>query len=64
MSISQTWNIEKADHALDQWRVLEIKALELLKIVGELRFNKSIELVLFRRDIYDSRPSGLIQLHK
>ena len=48
---------------LSQWREKEKTALELLQIVGELRFNRSIELVFFRRDIYDSRPSELIDVH-
>ncbi|RMG80889.1 MAG: glyceraldehyde-3-phosphate dehydrogenase [Bacteroidetes bacterium] len=53
----------KADSALNQWREKEKTALELLQIVGELRFDKSIELVLFRRDIYDARPSELLNHH-
>ena len=49
--------------ALKDWREKEKIALELLQIVGELRFDRSIELVFFRRDIYDTRPSQLIQYH-
>jgi glyceraldehyde 3-phosphate dehydrogenase len=49
--------------ALKDWREKEKLALELLQIVGELRFDRSIELVFFRRDIYDTRPSQLIQYH-
>lgn len=49
---------------LEQWRNQEIIALELLKVVGELRFNHSIELVLFRRHIYDCQPSKLIGMHR
>lgn len=51
------------ENFLREWREMEKKALELLQIVGELRFDRSIELVLFRRDIYDSRPSELLQIH-
>jgi len=53
----------KNDSFLSQWREKEKTALELLQIVGELRFDRSIELVLFRKDIYDARPSELIDLH-
>ena len=48
---------------LASWREKEKKALELLRITGELRFDRSVELVFFRKDIYDSRPSELLNLH-
>ncbi|MCR9286422.1 MAG: glyceraldehyde-3-phosphate dehydrogenase [Bacteroidetes bacterium] len=51
------------DSSLNRWRKKEKTALELLQIVGELRFDKSIELVLFRRDIYDARPSEVLHDH-
>ncbi len=51
------------DSSLKKWREKEKKALELLRIVGELRFDKAVELILFRRDIYDARPSELINNH-
>lgn len=63
MDVTSKEQKSKVDRTLEQWRNLETKALDLLRIVGELRFNRSIELVLFRRDIYDSRPSGLIKNH-
>lgn len=53
----------KNDSFLSDWREKEKTALELLQIVGELRFDRSIELVFFRRDIYDTRPSELIDIH-
>ena len=54
---------EKSDHTLKGWREEEKKALELLRIVGDLRFDKSVELVLFRHDLYDVRPSQVIADH-
>ncbi len=54
---------KEVDTSLKRWREKEKKALELLRIVGELRFDKSIELILFRRDIYDARPSEVINHH-
>lgn len=48
---------------LSKWRENEKTALELQRLVGELRFDRSIEIVLFRRDIYDSRPSQIINDH-
>ena len=54
---------ESTELALQEWREKEKKALELSKVVGELRFDRSIELVLFRRDLYDVRPSEIIHYH-
>jgi len=48
---------------LSDWRETEKTALELLQIVGELRFDHSVDLILFRRKIYDSRPSEVINNH-
>ncbi len=48
------------DTTLISWREQEKQALELLHIIGALRFDQSVELVYFRRDIYDSRPSELL----
>jgi glyceraldehyde 3-phosphate dehydrogenase len=54
---------EQRESTFGDWRNKEKKALELLQITGELRFDRSIELVFFRKDIYDSRPSELLNLH-
>ncbi len=54
----------QVDASLNDWREQEKTALELLRITGELRFNRSIELILFRREVYDSRPSTLLNIHK
>lgn len=48
------------ESTLADWHDQEKMALELLKIIGELRFDKSIDIVLFRKDIFDSRPSELL----
>lgn len=54
---------DQNDSALKEWRELEKKALKLLKIVGELRFDKSVELIIFHQSIYDCRPSEVINHH-
>lgn len=54
----------KVERSLQIWRQKEKTALELLRIIGELRFDRSIDLVLFRRDLYDTRPSEIIHHHK
>ncbi|MCH2021095.1 MAG: glyceraldehyde-3-phosphate dehydrogenase [Saprospiraceae bacterium] len=48
---------------LSTWREDEKAALELLKIVGDLRFDNSVEIILFRRSLYDSRPTKVIHDH-
>lgn len=48
---------------LKEWRRDEKKAIKLIKVAGELRFDRGIELILFRKDIYDSRPSEVIHNH-
>ncbi|MCF8238433.1 MAG: glyceraldehyde-3-phosphate dehydrogenase [Saprospiraceae bacterium] len=55
---------EKRENTLIDWREKEKKALELLQITGALRFDRSIELVFFREDIYDARPSEVLHLHR
>ncbi len=49
--------------SLQEWREKEKTALELLKTAGDLRFDKSVELVLFRRNIYDARASEILNDH-
>ncbi len=54
---------ERNDNELQNWRQKEKLALELLRKAGELRFDRSVELVLFRKDVYDTRPSQLLNEH-
>ena len=54
---------DQSDSALSHWREQEKLALELMQIAGELRFDRSIELVLFRKDLYDVRPSQVLDNH-
>ena len=54
----------KVNASLDNWREQEKNALELLQITGELRFDRSIDLILFRREIYDARPSTVLKSHQ
>lgn len=63
MSMQEMMLREQRETTFGDWREKEKKALELLQITGELRFDRSVELVFFRKDIYDSRPSELLSLH-
>ncbi|MBK7342481.1 MAG: glyceraldehyde-3-phosphate dehydrogenase [Saprospiraceae bacterium] len=64
MSSQPTLIQENREITLKDWREKEKKALELLQITGALRFDRSIELVFFREDIYDARPSEVLHLHR
>jgi glyceraldehyde 3-phosphate dehydrogenase len=45
------------------WLEQEKKALELISIVGDLRFNKSTELILFRRPLFDEGTNEVLSHH-
>ncbi|MDC3219458.1 glyceraldehyde-3-phosphate dehydrogenase [bacterium] len=63
MSDKKTILRSNAETSLRDWHKKEKTALELLQIVGDLRFDRSIELILFRRNIYDARPSEVLNIH-
>ena len=63
MEVAKNKIRQETENSLQYWREDEKKALELLQIVGELRFDRSIELIIFRRGIYDSRPSEVLNNH-
>ncbi len=52
--------IIQKDQALSHWREQEKASLDLLNIMGELRFDKNVELIYFHHNLYDSRPSELL----
>jgi glyceraldehyde 3-phosphate dehydrogenase len=56
--------MKKEDTALSNWREQEKKSLELLSLLGYLRFDKNVELIYFHHDLYDSRPSELLNTLK
>ena len=41
----------------------EKMALNLVHTVGELRFDKGVEIIMFRKAIYDAKPSEIITTH-
>ena len=61
--MAKTKLIQQSNESLDLWREKEKKAIELLKISMDLRLDKSVDLVLFRKPIYDTRPSKIIHNH-
>ena len=56
--------LRATEETLNDWRLEEKQALELLKLVGDLRFDKGVELIMFREDIYNARPSDLLTYHQ
>ena len=48
----------------EYWIDREKRALELINIVGKLWFDHSVELILFRRELVDSRPSEVLNNHE
>ena len=52
------------DAELARWREREKTALDLLQVAGELRFDRGIDLTLFRQPIYDTRPSEVLRAHE
>jgi glyceraldehyde 3-phosphate dehydrogenase len=48
---------------LEHWISNERDALELLETASKLQFNKSVELVLFRRKLFDKRVSEILNDH-
>ena len=60
----QVVHTKRTDASLQNWHSQEKTALDLLHLVGDLRFDRSVELVFFRKNIYDTRPSELISLHE
>ena len=48
---------------LNDWIKLEKAAIELISIIGNLWFEKSIELILFHNELTDRSSSELLNLH-
>lgn len=51
------------EQELSHWIEDEKAALELVNVVGKLWFEKSVELLLFRNQMFDVSSSGLLSLH-
>jgi glyceraldehyde 3-phosphate dehydrogenase len=48
----------------EQWLEKEKKALEIINIAGNLWFDHSVELIIFRRNIVDARASEILNHHE
>jgi glyceraldehyde 3-phosphate dehydrogenase len=61
---SQTDVLNSYDRQLGDWIELEKSAIELIHIVGDLWFNKSVELIIFRNQLVDRSASQILNLHQ
>lgn len=52
------------ERQLDNWIEMEKAAIELIQITGELWFNKSVELIIFRNQLVDRSASQILNLHQ
>ncbi len=48
---------------LNEWIDQEKAAIELIGVVGQLWFDKSVELVIFRKKLIDNNSSSIIDMH-
>ena len=54
---------DQYESELNEWISTERKALELLDLSSKLQLDKSVELVLFRRKLFDKKISEIINDH-
>ncbi|HKK88779.1 MAG TPA: glyceraldehyde-3-phosphate dehydrogenase [Saprospiraceae bacterium] len=52
------------DDDLLNWRGQQKDALRLIKIAGDLKYDRAVDLVIFRKDIFDARPSEIVAFHQ
>ena len=56
--------LNKYQSEFQNWIEKEKKAVELLNVVGQLWFDRSIELVLFRKPLFDIGSSDILSHHQ
>lgn len=52
------------DRQLGDWIELEKAAIDLIHIIGDLWFNRSVELIIFRNQLVDRSASQILNLHQ
>lgn len=55
--------LNKYESELKDWIAKEKKAIQLINVVGQLWFDKSIELVIFRKPLVDVSASEILNYH-
>ncbi|MEJ2880085.1 hypothetical protein [Pedobacter sp. GR22-6] len=56
--------LNKYQSEFQNWIEKEKKAIELINVVGQLWFDRSIELVLFRKPLFDVGSSEILTNHQ
>jgi len=56
--------LDKYEHEFKNWIDKEKKAIELINVVGKLWFDRSIELLLFRKPLFDIGSSEVLAHHQ
>jgi len=56
--------LKKYENEFSSWIDKEKKAIELINVVGKLWFDRSIELVLFRKPLFDIGSSEILAHHQ
>ncbi len=57
-------NQSSYENQLNDWINHERAAIELISVVGSLWFEKSVELLIFRNQLYDRSASEIMNLHQ
>ena len=55
---------EKYESGLNDWILQEKAAVELIHILGNLWYDRSVELIVFRNQIVDRSTSQILALHQ
>ena len=62
--IQQPINGKSYESELSEWIECEKAAIELIRVVGQLWFDKSVELIIFRNQLVDRSASEILNLHQ
>jgi glyceraldehyde 3-phosphate dehydrogenase len=60
---SQSPSTEEYEAGLNNWIEYEKAAIELISIIGNLWFDRSVELIIFRKQLLDRSASEILNLH-
>ena len=64
MNQSTTREVKAYNQDLDRWNDRQRAAVNLISSIGNLMYNHSIELVLFRNELVDKSVSEILKLHE
>ena len=59
-----TLEVKAYNQDFDRWNDRQRAAVNLISSIGNLMYNHSIELVLFRNELVDKSVSEILKLHE